>query len=168
VEECARRLALRLEAEAIPYALGGDFALEAQHCPIWRGLVELFTTADGWAVICERLAGDGYINFVERGVPWLKEVASDIAVEVVIVREIPLSFIEEGVKVVALPQLIECRLVSARDVPSRLNRDLGDVQSLIEKYKLPRVLGEQLNASVRHEYYRMWDAAQNAYHPSNE
>jgi hypothetical protein len=45
--------------------------------------------------------------------------------------------------------------------------DLGDVQRFIEAVKLPRDIGDRLDASVRDEYYRIWDAVQNAYHPSN-
>lgn len=168
VEESARRLAQRLEAEEIPYALGGDFALEAQHCPIWRGLVEFLTTHEGWAAIRERLVGHGYTYFEERRSPWLKEDGSGVAIEVVVVPELPTHLSEEGVRIVALPKLIELRLATALNVPSRLNRDLGDVQSLIDTYKLPRDLGEQIDSVVRGQYYEQWDLAENAYHPSNE
>ena len=43
---------------------------------------------------------------------------------------------------------------------------LADVQELIKALELPRDLGEELDSSVRDEYYRLWDAAQNGWDPS--
>ena len=51
-------------------------------------------------------------------------------------------------------------------VISRL-KDLGDVVELIKVLKLPRDLGEQLDPSVRSEYFRLWDGAQNVWDPSD-
>ncbi|MBI4675416.1 MAG: hypothetical protein HY741_27540 [Chloroflexi bacterium] len=43
--------------------------------------------------------------------------------------------------------------------PHRL-RDLADVQDLIVALKLTREFAEQLDKSVREEYWKLWDAAQ--------
>ena len=73
----------------------------------------------------------------------------------------------DGVKVISLPKLIELKLALGLSLRSR-RQDLADVDTIIERLKPPREMGEEIDASVRDEYYRMWDAAQNAWHPSNE
>ena len=67
----------------------------------------------------------------------------------------------DGYRVIDLAHLVELKLASGLSAALRA-KDLGDIQELIIAAKPPRELGEQLDASVRDEYYRMWDAAQNA------
>jgi len=52
------------------------------------------------------------------------------------------------------------KLASGLSAEHRRLRDLADVQDLIIALKLPRDLGDQIDPSVRQEYFRMWDAAQ--------
>jgi hypothetical protein len=59
-----------------------------------------------------------------------------------------------------LAKLVELKLASGLSAEHRRLRDLADVQDLIIALKLPRDLGEQIDPSVRSEFYRMWDAAQ--------
>ena len=66
----------------------------------------------------------------------------------------------EGYRVIALPKLVELKLASGLTAEHRRYRDLGDVERLIASLKLPRELGDQLDPSVRDEYFRMWDVAQ--------
>ncbi|HEV2718443.1 MAG TPA: hypothetical protein VG323_00375, partial [Thermoanaerobaculia bacterium] len=72
----------------------------------------------------------------------------------------------EGHHVIVLPKLIELKLASGLSAIDRL-KDLGDVVELIKALKLPRDLGEQLDPSVRDEYFRLWDGAQNVWDPSD-
>ena len=164
-EDAARRLAARLTAEGIPFALGGDFALEAQHCPIFANLIELLTTKEGWASVESRLVGSGYTRVNER-YGQLRDDSSEHLIEVV-VGNLHVTLSEDGTPMIPLPKLIELRLISGTTNPRWRRQDLGDVQRLIA-YKLPREIGAEIDASVRDEYYRMWDAAQNAWDPSNE
>jgi hypothetical protein len=53
------------------------------------------------------------------------------------------------------------KLASGLSAAHRL-RDLADVQDLIVALSLPLELADQLDASVRAEYRRLWTAAQSA------
>ena len=64
----------------------------------------------------------------------------------------------EGVRVVALPKLIELKLASGLTAGHRL-RDLADVQDLIVTLDLPRDLASTLDGSVQAEYRRLWELA---------
>jgi hypothetical protein len=166
-EDAARRIARRLEADGIPYALGGDLALETHDCPIWRALVEVVTTEAGLRAIRERLVGSGYSYFTERGEHRLRDDSSEATIEVTI-GEVCAQISADGDRIMRLSKLIELRLFSAGTVPHRYLRDLGDVQTLIQTYKLPREIGDEIDESVRDVYYSNWDLSQNAWHPSNE
>jgi hypothetical protein len=161
VEDAARRLAQRLEAAGIPYALGGDIALETHDCPIWRGLAEVITTEAGLCAIQERIVGSGYSYFKKRGEHRLREESSETTIEVTI-GEVCAELSADGDRVVRLAKLIELRLFSAARLPHRYLRDLGDVQTLIQTYKVPRELGDEIDKSVREVYYSNWDLSQNA------
>jgi hypothetical protein len=60
-----------------------------------------------------------------------------------------------------LEKLIELKLAGGLSAPHHL-RDLADVQDLIATLKLPLELGERLDASVRPEYRRLWEALQSS------
>ncbi len=61
---------------------------------------------------------------------------------------------------ISLAKLIELKLASGLSAEHRRLRDLADVQDLIIALKLPRQMGNDIDSSVRDEYFRMWDAAQ--------
>ena len=67
----------------------------------------------------------------------------------------------DGYRVITLEKLIELKLASGMTALHRL-RDLADVQDLISLLGLPLTLGEQLDASVRNEYRRLWGTVQPA------
>jgi hypothetical protein len=60
---------------------------------------------------------------------------------------------------ITLDKLIELKLASGLSAPHRL-KDLADVQELIARLKLPLDLAENLDASVRDEYRRLWQNVQ--------
>jgi len=66
---------------------------------------------------------------------------------------------KEDLWVIDLETLIELKLASGMTAPHRL-KDLADVQELILHLHLPQELAEQLDASVRAEYQKLWDAAE--------
>ncbi len=67
----------------------------------------------------------------------------------------------DGYRLIRLEKLIELKLASGLTAAHRL-RDLADVQDLIMTLGLPLELKDELEASVRGEYERMWQAAQQA------
>lgn len=69
------------------------------------------------------------------------------------------TIIRDKIQFINLVTLIELKLASGMTAPHRL-RDLADVQELIMALDLPLELMEKLNASVRAEYRRLWEAAQ--------
>ena len=62
----------------------------------------------------------------------------------------------DGIKIINLAKLVELKLASGISGKDR-RKDLVDVQELIKALQLERGLGEQLDASVRAEYARLWD-----------
>jgi hypothetical protein len=66
----------------------------------------------------------------------------------------------DGVPVVQLAKLVELKL-AAGQVPHRL-KDLADVQGLIQQLKLPCDFAEQIDPSLRLEFWRLWENAQRA------
>ena len=51
--------------------------------------------------------------------------------------------------------------------PARIYH-LADAQDLIKTLVLPRALGEQIDPSLRNEYYQLWDVSQNGWDPFAE
>jgi hypothetical protein len=80
-----------------------------------------------------------------------------------------LAFIEvNNLRIINLKNLIELKRASELSAPARL-KDLADVQELIRVLNLPEVYGEQLDHSVRPEFYRLWvGAAQSQDSPVTE
>jgi hypothetical protein len=68
---------------------------------------------------------------------------------------------KENLWVIGLEKLIELKLASGLSAPHRL-KDLADVQELILHLQLPFELSKELDPSVRPEYERLWNAAQQA------
>jgi hypothetical protein len=67
----------------------------------------------------------------------------------------------EGLWVIGLEKLIELKLASGLSASHRL-KDLADVQELILQLHLPLEISNRLDDSVRPEYERLWNAAQQA------
>jgi len=67
----------------------------------------------------------------------------------------------EGVRVLALPRLVELKLASGISAPHRL-RDLADVQETIKTRGLDDAFGLQLDASVRQSYVELLQAVRTA------
>jgi hypothetical protein len=142
----------------------------------------VLTTREGLDRIHALLVGRGYVPAFPGARKSLRDTVTNISLDFIMAGEYPgdgkpkpVVFPDpeatavdlDGVKVISLPKLIELKLASGLTGTLRL-KDLGDVESMIDRLKPPRELGEQIDPSVRDEYYRMWDAAQNAWHPSNE
>jgi hypothetical protein len=182
VDEALLRLSTRLNDAQIPYAVIGGMALFAHGVYRFTTDVDVLTSREGLEAIHQRLVGRGYVASFPGARKSLRDTTTGVTVEFITAGEYPgdgkpkavvfpppesVAVDFDGVKVISLPKLIELKLASGLTATNR-RKDLVDVETIIERLKPPRELGEELDASVRDEYYRMWDAAQNAHHPSNE
>jgi hypothetical protein len=182
VHDTMHRLELRLREEQIPHAVIGGMALTLHGSGRPTSDVDVLTTREGLEKIHARLVGRGYVPVFPGARKALRDTATGVHVEFIVTGEFPgdgkpkpVSFPDPsansveraGISVLSLPKLVELKLASGLTAEHRRYRDLGDVETIIAYLKPPRDLGEQIDASVRDEYYRMWDAAQDAYHPSN-
>lgn len=177
VDQTLTRIARRLSEEGIEYAVIGGMALIAHGYVRFTNDVDILTTKQGLQRIHERLVGRGYRLAFEGAQKKLRDVETGIDIEFITTGEFPgdgkpkpVSFPDpkdvaeerEGIRVISLPRLIELKLASGLSAEHRRLRDLADVQDLIIALKLPRDIGARIDPSVRDEYFRMWDAAQQA------
>jgi len=174
------KITRRLREEKIEYAVVGAMALSAHGFRRFTEDVDLLTTPAGLDAIHQRLVGRGYVPAFPGARKKLRDTETGVRVDFITSGEYPgdgkpksvrfpdprdVSVEREGYSVIALAKLVELKLVSGLSAADRL-KDLADVQELIKVVELPRELGEELDSSVRDEYYRMWDAAKNAWDPS--
>ena len=180
IHDTLNKITRRLREEKIDYAVLGAMALSAHGFRRFTEDVDLLITPEGLDAIHQRLVGRGYVPAFPGARKKLRDTETGVGVDFVMAGEYPgdgkpkpvrfpdprkVTVELEGHHVITLPKLIELKLASGLSTIDRL-KDLGDVVELIKVLKLPRDLGQQLDASVRIEYYRMWDATQNAYDPS--
>lgn len=174
VHRTLERIAQKLDDEQIPYAVLGGMAMVAHGYIRPTDDVDLLTTPDGLEKVRARLVGRGYLPAFRGARKTFRDTDTGVKVEFITTGEYPgdgkpkpvrfpdpaQSSIEmDGRSVITLPKLIELKLASGLSAPHRM-RDLSDVQDLIVALKLPRSLADTLDASVRDEYLRIWDAAQ--------
>jgi len=170
------RLARRLKEEEIPYAVVGGMALNLHGFERMTRDVDIVMTAAAIEKFVERCVGLGYVQAFAGARKSFRDTVTQTAIEVLITGEYPgdgkpkpVSFPDpaaasieiENIRVITLDKLIELKLASGLSAPHRL-RDLADVQDLIMTLQLPLELEETLDASVRAEYRRLWETAQQA------
>jgi hypothetical protein len=173
VFETMRRLAQRLDAEGIPYAVIGGMALAAHGYVRMTLDVDILLTPDGLTLFREKLLGRGYVLDFPGAEKSFRDTDSNVKIEVITAGEFPgdglpkpVAFPDpedhtsekDNVRVIILEKLIELKLASGLSAPHRM-RDLADVQDLIMALNLPLLLKDKLNESVRLEYQRIWEAA---------
>ena len=171
-----KRLAQALEEESIPYAIVGGMALNLLGFTRETVDVDVLLTPEGLERFHERLVGRGYAPAFAGASKSFRDAQTHVKVEMLTSGEYPgdgkpkpvafpdpavASIERDGYRVIALEKLIELKLASGMTAPHRL-RDLADAQDLISVLDLPLDLGEQLDASVRGEYRRLWQAVQQA------
>ncbi len=167
------RLAARLDKERIPYVLVGGMALALHGYERMTRDVDILLTTDGLRAFEERCVGRGYVAKFPGARRAYLDAQTKVPVEILCTGEFPgdgkakpVAFPDpssagvqiDGINVIALEGLIELKLASGLTAPHRL-RDLADVQDLITALRLSRDLGVRLDASVRDEYVRLWEAS---------
>ena len=173
VFETMRRLAQRLHAERIPYAVIGGMALAAHGYVRMTIDIDILLTPKGLADFQAKLVGKGYVADFPGAAKSFRDAETNVKIEIITAGEFPgdglpkpVSFPEpqgqtveeDDVLVIKLEKLIELKLASGLSATHRM-RDLADVQDLILALDLPLALKDKLNESVRGEYQRLWEAA---------
>ena len=173
VFETMTRLAQRLEAEGISYAVIGGMALAAHGYVRMTLDVDILLTPEGLARFREKLVGRGYVADFPGAAKSFRDAETNVKVEIITAGEFPGDGLpkpvcfpepegqtveEDNVLAINLEKLIELKLASGLSATHRM-RDLADVQDLIIALNLPLELKNELDVSVRLEYQRIWEAA---------
>lgn len=171
-----QRLAQRLQAEGIAYALIGGLAMAEHGYARLTEDIDLVLTPAGLDAFSQRLVGRGYRPAFQGARKTFRDADTGVRIEILTSGEYPgdglpkpVAFPDpdlpgvtleiDSVRVIALDRLIELKLASGLSAPHRL-RDLADVQDLIVRLDLPLSLTETLDASVRAKYEELWQQAQ--------
>ena len=173
VFETMRRLAQRLDAEGIPYAIIGGMALAAHGYVRMTLDVDILLTPEGLARFRDKLVGQGYVADFPGAKKSFRDAETNVKVEIITAGEFPgdglpkpvcfpdpegRTIEDDDVLAINLEKLIELKLASGLSATHRM-RDLADVQDLIITLSLPLELKDDLDKSVRPEYQRIWEAA---------
>jgi len=176
LHETVRRLASRLEAAGIAYALLGAMALGRHGYVRMTDDVDVLLTGEGLERFRERLAGRGYVGTHPGATRSFRDTESGVRVEILVTGEYPgdgkpkaVAFPDpraaatevEGLRVLTLPRLVELKLASGMSAPHRL-RDLADVQEIIKARQLDDGFALELDQSVRPTYLDLLRAVQSA------
>lgn len=175
VHQTLRALAERLEGDSIPYAVIGGMALYLMGYRRLTTDVDLLMTPEGLERFRDRLVGRGYAVAFPGARKTFRDPQTGVRIDVITTGEYPgderpkaVSFPDpevaaidrDGIRVIALENLIELKLASGLAAEHRALVDLADVQRLIEELDLPSDLSGKLDPSVRSEYQRLWELAQ--------
>lgn len=176
VYETLRALVKRLDQEGLDYAVIGAMALAAHGYRRFTEDVDILLRPETLASFRERLLGLGYLPAFAEAQKAFRDTRTGVKIEVMTTGEYPgdgkakpvvfpdpvdARVDKENLWVIGLEKLIELKLASGLSAPHRL-KDLADVQELILHLHLPFGLSKELDASVRSEYERLWNAAQQA------
>lgn len=168
-----KRLAQRLQAEGIAYALIGGLAMAEHGYARLTEDIDLVLTPAGLDAFSQRLVGRGYRPAFQGARKTFRDADTGVRIEILTSGEFPgdglpkpVAFPDpglpgvaleiDGVQVIALDRLIELKLASGLSAPHRL-RDLADVQDLIVRLELPLSLEDALDPSVRTKYVELWE-----------
>lgn len=175
VQRALSKIVGELEDAKIPYAIAGAMALN------WYGYrrvtvdVDLLLSSEGLQALKQRVLGRGYVEKFP-GSKSLRDTENNVGIDVLIAGQFPgdgkpkpvafpdpVAVAFQGLKgrYLPLPKLVELKLASGMSAPHRM-KDLTDVLELVRAAKLPRELGDELDASVRAKYDELWVAAASA------
>ena len=162
------KIARRLDDLGIPYVLVGGMAMFLHGYRRFTEDVDLLVTRDSLKLIHEKLEGLGYLPPF-AGSKHLRDTETGVKIEFLVAGDFPgdglpkpvafpdpidVTVEEDGVRLLALPTLIELKLASGMTNPNRL-KDLGDVQELIKTLNLGDGIATNLNPFVRDKYLEL-------------
>jgi hypothetical protein len=178
VHQALHRIATKLTALGISYAVAGGMALNAHGFRRATVDVDVLVTSEGLAAVHAALEGLGYVPPF-AGSKNLRDADSSVRIEFLVTGQFPgdgkpkpVAFPDpaavgveiDGIRYLSLVSLVELKLASGMTNAGRL-KDLGDVQELIRTLRLKREFGDQLNAYVRTKYFELWDAVETSFDP---
>jgi hypothetical protein len=176
LRETLRRLAARLDAEGIPYAIVGGMALGEHGYVRMTEDIDILLTPDGLDRFRDRLAGRGYVATHPGAGRTFRDTESGVRIEIRLSGDFPgggkpkpVSFPDpanaavdvDGLHVLSLTAMLNLKLASGLSAPHRL-RDLADVQETIKARDLSDDFAQQLDPSVREKYLELWRAVRDA------
>jgi hypothetical protein len=167
------KLAAILEADGLPYAIIGAFALnEYGHRRVTVD-VDLVMREEHLAAFNRKYLGKGYAERVP-GTGKLFDTEHGVNIDVLSTGRFPgddkpkpIAFPDPAVvalrgqrfALLPMPRYIELKLASGMVAPHR-GRDLVDVQDLIKSAALPKSVAEELHPWVREKFLELWQLAQ--------
>jgi hypothetical protein len=169
VRTTMRRLAERLRAESIPYAVLGGMALGEHGYVRMTDDVDIVLTSTGLGRFISTCVGRGYVPAFPGAARAFRDVETGVRIEILVTGEYPgdgkpkpVSFPDPdessaeigGIRVIELPRLVELKLASGMTAPDRL-RDLADVQELIRAENLDDSFATRLDESVRGKFLEL-------------
>ncbi|HEV8325637.1 MAG TPA: hypothetical protein VG389_28770 [Myxococcota bacterium] len=172
-QQALYKLAAILEAEGLPYAIIGAFALFEYGHQRATVDVDLVMREDDLQEFKRRWLGRGYAERVP-GTGKLIDTEFDVPIDVLSTGRFPgddkpkpIAFPDpaktalRGARFALLPMpcYIELKLASGMVAPHRA-KDLVDVQELIRSAKLPRQAALDLHPWVRDKFLELWELAQ--------
>jgi hypothetical protein len=172
VHDTLRRLTKTLDELKIDYAVAGAMAMFLHGFRRFTEDVDLIVTKDDLTKIHEALEGRGYVKPFAASKN-LRDTQNGVKIDFIISGQFPgdgkagpvvfpipsdASVVQDGIRVVSLPKLVELKLASGQ--ASHRLRDLADAQQLIQELSLPQNFAEQLDPSLRDAYQRAWTGAQ--------
>lgn len=165
IHDSLRRIAARLDALRIPYAVVGGMAVSTHGYARTTVDVDVLLRGEDLRRVHEELAGLGY-RPPFPGSRDLRDTETGVRIEFLVSgdypgdgRAKPVAFPDpasasveiEGLRFLALERLIELKLASGQSDPGRL-KDLADVQELTRALRLPRDFALRLDPSVRAKF----------------
>jgi len=167
------KLAALLEAEGLPYAIIGAFALvEYGHRRVTID-VDLVMREEDLLTFKQRWLGKGYAERVP-GTGKLLDTEHGVNIDVLSTGRFPgddkpkpIAFPDptttalrgERFALLPMPRYVELKLASGMVAPHR-GKDLVDVQALIKSAQLPREVALELHPWVRDKFLELWELAQ--------
>jgi hypothetical protein len=173
VQQAMHKLVAALEELAIPYAIVGGMALNEYGYRRVTVDVDVLLTRDSLQRFKDHWLGRGYVEKFP-GSRGLRDTEFGVTIDVLVTGDYPgdgqpkpVQFPDPakvvvrsgGLALIPLANLVELKLASGMTSIHRA-KDIGDVVELIKHARPPRVLGDELDPSVRAKYFELWDALQ--------
>lgn len=180
VHKTLERIARRLDALGVPYAVAGGMALFYHGFRRFTEDVDILVTREGLKQIHDSLEGLGYVPPFQ-GSKNLRDAETGVKIEFIITGDYPgdgkpkpVAFPDptqvwtdvEGIRFLTLTKLIELKLASGMTNRMRI-QDLADVQRLIGELRLPLTVVDELNPFVQDKYKEIWTLV-NTYDPNDQ
>ncbi len=170
VQKSLRRIAARLNALGIDYAVVGGMALFLHGFRRFTEDVDILVTREGLAKLHQALEGSGY-RPPFAGSKNLRDTENGVRIEFLVSGEFPgdgkakpVAFPEpdtaaaeqDQIQLLNIETLIELKLASGMTGGIERLKDIADVVEVIKMLRLPETIAERLNPYVGTRYRELW------------